>query len=126
MVLVVQEVDHFKEDLPDIKVDIKVDNNINNLKWVLVVPEVLVHKEDPLLSHQDMVILDLAKIKCEILFVKTIFVNKDLDNRVLEVLAEVEAGLTMDLLSIGSKAGVLKEVLKGDHFKALLDLKVTT
>ena len=122
MVLVVQEVDHFKEDLPDLKVD---NNNINNLKWVLV-PEVLVHKEVPLLSHQDMVILDLAKIKCEILFVKTIFVNKDLDNRVLEVLAEVVAGLTMDLLSIGSKAGVLKEVLKGDHFKALLDLKVTT
>jgi hypothetical protein len=38
----------------------------------------------------------------------------------------------MDLLSIGSKEGVLREDLKGDlkeegdHFKALLDLKVTT
>ena len=85
MVVDQEEEDHFKALL-----DLKVANNSSNnsLKWV--VAAAVVHK---LLFHQDMVILGLVKIKCEILFVKTIFAKEDSRG---EVLPEEEVGLTMD------------------------------
>ena len=103
MVVDQEEEDHFKALL-----DLKVANNSSNnsLKWVVAV----VHK---LLFHQDMVILGLVKIKCEILFVKTIFAKEDSKEEDLPEEEVVEADLTMDH-SIGSM-GVLKVDLREDH-----------
>ena len=106
MVVDQEEEDHFKALL-----DLKVANN--SLKWVVAV----VHK---LLFHQDMVILGLVKIKCEILFVKTIFAKEDSRE---EVLPEEEVGLMMDH-SIGSM-GVLKVDLREDHQCTMSPCNVT-
>ena len=99
-----EEGDHFKALL-----DLKVANNSSNnsLKWV--VAAAVVHK---LLFPQDMVILGLVKIKCEILFVKTIFAKEDSREEDLPE-EEVGAGLMMDH-SIGLM-GVLKVDLREDH-----------
>ena len=112
MVVDQEEEDHFKALL-----DLKVANNSSNnsLKWVVAV----VHK---LLFHQDMVILGLVKIKCEILFVKTIFAKEDSRGEVLPE-EEVEAGLMMDH-SIGSM-GVLKVDLREDHQCTMSPCNVT-